>query len=202
MTAVDVDRLRLPIEYRSLAGELTVRHPDRVIEVLAVPYELEAVVEHHGRMVRETIGRHAFAGAVAKPRKRAVNRDHDMTRIVGVVTALRDRPHGLEADLRISRTPAGDETLDLADDGILDASIGFAPLPGHEHWTADRRSRRITNAYLDHIAMTPVPAYETAKVLAVRAAGVELEQAPTPNLDRIRLAQLASRYGYALTDQS
>lgn len=207
MTATTTDPLelrplRLPIEFRSLAGELTVRHPERVVELRAAPYECEAVVEHHGRLIMETLARHAFAGAVSRPRKRLVNRDHDADRTVGVVRRLDDRADGLYAELKIGTGPVGDETLDWCDDGILDASIGFAPLPGGEHWSPDRRSRRVTNGYLDHVALVPMPAYATANVLAVRAAADGTgERTPTPNLDRIRLAELAARYGYALTDQ-
>jgi HK97 family phage prohead protease len=194
-----------PIEFRA-AGPVTVHHPERVIEVLAVPYDVETTVQHRGRTVRETIAAHAFAGAVTSNRKRLAHRDHDPITgdkgpIVGIVRRLTDRADGLRAAMKISHGPLGDETLDWAEDGILDASIGFAPVAGHEHWSADRQSRRITSAYLDHIALVPYPAYEDAKVLAVRAAPA-VAPAATPNLDRIQLAQLAAHYGYALTEST
>lgn len=203
------DRPLAPIEYRASPGALTVRHPERIIEVRAVPYEVEALVEHRGRVVRETIARHAFAGAVTSNRKRLVHRDHDSSGVdhgpvVGIVRRLHDRADGLHAELKIGTGPLGDETLDWAEDGILDASIGFAPVAGHEQWSSDRKSRRITSGYLDHIAMVPDPAYTDAKVLAVRAAGPARDggrlAVATPNLDRVRLARLAARYGYALTE--
>jgi HK97 family phage prohead protease len=192
-----------PIEFRS-AATVAVHHPERVIEVLAVPYDVETLVEHRGRTVRETIAAHAFAGAVTSNRKRLAHRDHDPVTgdkgpIVGIVRRLTDRADGLRAAMKISRGPLGDETLDWAEDGILDASIGFRPNAGGEHWSADRQSRRITNGFLDHIALVPYPAYEGAKVLAVRAAAPPPPPRSTPNLDRIHLAALAAHYGYALT---
>ena len=41
-------------------------------------------------------------------------------------------------------------------------------MPGGEVWET-RSRRRLTKAWLGHIAMVPDPAYETANVLAVRS---------------------------------
>jgi len=62
-------------------------------------------------------------------------------------------------------------------------------------WTRARDRVRLTKLWLEHIAMTPQPAYETANVLAVRNR-VELPDVPAarPNLDRIRAELLAERY--------
>jgi hypothetical protein len=106
--------------------------------------------------------------------------------------------------VRISRTDLCEDTLVLADDGILKASAGFTLLrqnggtgqvkPGAEVWET-RSRRRLNHLWLDHVALTPQPAYREAKVLAVRnAPGVAPEAPgaaetgqPTPNLDRMRL---------------
>jgi hypothetical protein len=75
-------------------------------------------------------------------------------------------------------------------------------------WETKER-RRLNHLYLDHIALTPDPAYEGARVLAVRdrpgAAGSGAEttvEAATPNLDRLQLerwrqmaADIDTRYG-------
>ena len=72
--------------------------------------------------------------------------------------------------------------------------LGFTIPPGGERWSADRRSRTVTKAQVEHIAMTGDPAYLGAQVLAVRSAfgatGIlesvgDDTRAPTPNLDRI-----------------
>jgi phage head maturation protease len=174
----------------------TVRHPERIIEVCAVPYEQDAVVDYHGRPVVETIARHAFGAVATVARKRLVNRDHDPSRTVGVVRQLEDRADGLYAALRIGVGALGDETLDWAADGILDASVCFGAEPDGIAWSPDRRSRRVRRAdVLAHVALVPEPAYQGATVVAVRhAAAAASPLTSTPNLDRLTLADLAGRY--------
>ena len=75
----------------------------------------------------------------------------------------------MRAELRIARTAAGDDVLELAADGLLSPSIGFQS-SGGEDWTADRTAVKVTRAKLVHIALTGDPAYKGAKVLAVRTA--------------------------------
>ena len=187
------------------AKQLGVSWPERIIELVVMPYEEETLVEHpteRGRMVREIISRGAFDGIERRANRVKVNRDHDVTRTVGRAVAFHpSRTEGLVAEVRIAATPLGDETLTLAEEEILDASAGFLPMPGGEKW--ETRSRmRITRGWLGHIAMVPDPAYETARVLAVRQATAALEnpgaageRPPTPNLDALRAAILTERYG-------
>jgi phage head maturation protease len=133
-----------------------------------------------------------------------VNRDHKRDRTIGKAVALHpSRQEGLIAEVKISPVPLGDETLVLAEDGILDASAGFGIMdePGAEVW--ETRSRhRLNKLWLDHIALVPDPAYETANVLAVREAPEPVVASATPNLDRVRLEQwrreldmIDARYG-------
>jgi phage head maturation protease len=90
----------------------------------------------------------------------------------------------------------GDETLTLANDGLLDASAGFMPLgPDGEQWEGTNR-RRIQKAYLAHVAFVPEPAYQGARVLSVRSHG--LTEPPggfsTPNLDEVRAWIVGLKY--------
>jgi HK97 family phage prohead protease len=165
-----------PVEIRSTPELVDVKQSRRQVDLIVMPYEREAYVAHHGRMIGEIIDRAAFVGVEHDVGRIRVNRDHVRERTCGKAVLLDPgHPTGLFASLRISRTPLGDETLALAEEGILDASAGFACLAGGEKWEGTER-RRITRAFLDHIAMTPAPAYEDAKVLAVRAA--ELAELP------------------------
>lgn len=199
------DALRRPLRFRT-AGAMTVDYPERIIEMVAVPYDEETVVRNHGRWVRETIAPGAFAGVERRANRVKVNLAHDVEAVVGRAMALHpERPEGLVAELRISRTPRGDDMLALAADGAIDASVGFAPMPGGEQWNGDRSACRITRAYLGHIALTGDPAYEGANVLAVRAsAPVSLPAArvPTPNLDRVLLERAARIAGFPLDEPS
>ena len=149
------------MEYRS-AEQVAV--DGRVIELIVMPHEQEALVHHDGRMIREICTRGAFAGSEDRANRVRVNRDHNVERTVGQAVSIDPYdPEGVIAHIRIAKTALGDETLALASEGILDASAGF--LPTGETWEG-RSRRRITEAWLGHIAMTPDPAYEGANVIA------------------------------------
>ena len=180
------------------ATQLGVSFPERTIELIVMPYESEALVPYGSRLVSEVISRGAFDGIERRPNRIRVNRDHLAERTVGRAVALHpSRQEGLVGEIKIARTELGDETLALADEGCLDASAGFLPMPGGEQW--EGRSRvRIRKAWLGHIAMTPDPAYANATVLAVRNANnthnADGERIETPNLDIVRGWMLEDRY--------
>jgi len=185
------------VEYRTASTTLEVRHAQRMIDLIAVPYDEPTEVLRRGRWVTESVDPQAFAGVHGDV---TVNRSHDLENPLGRVAAFHPGdPRGLRAELRISRTSSGDDVLELAADGLLSPSIGFSPLPGGEEWTHDRSRVRVTRAKLVHIALTGDPAYKGARVLAVRSADETPTRVPTPNLDRIRLEILASRAGVELT---
>lgn len=179
----------------------SVSYPDRTIDLVVIPYESPTVVGLNGRLVEEVVSRGAFGKVQQRAgRKMKVNRDHDPTKGVGYVGALYPaREEGLIAKLHVSRTPLGDETLVLADDGVLDASAGFGLLhddngrvyPDAEVWET-RTRRRLNRLWLDHVALVSNPAYDGSTVLAVRSAN-ETEPTPrpsTPNIDLLRLSRL------------
>jgi len=187
---------RNPVEYRS-AAVADVSFPKRTIELVVMPYEEETIIEHQGRMVREVISRGAFDGIEGRPNRVKVNLEHDLTRSLGKVLAFHpSRQVGLVADCFISQTPAGNDALQYAADGVLDASAGFAPI--EQRWERAGGLRRINKAWLGHIALVSDPAYTGARVLAVRTAPEAPEQRSpvmdTPNLDQVRLWHLQERY--------
>jgi HK97 family phage prohead protease len=183
------------LEYRA-ATQIGVDFEQRIVELIVMPYEEETLVEWQGRMVAEVCSRGAFDGIERRSNRVKVNRDHDITRTVGRAIALHPgREEGLVAELRIAQTPLGDETLTLAEEGILDASAGFLPMPGGQQWET-RSRRRLNKCWLGHIAMTPDPAYEGARVLAVRDRdAITVEQAAAkPNLERFLASLRHDRY--------
>jgi HK97 family phage prohead protease len=182
-----------PVEYRT-AATLEVRHAQRIIDLIAVPYNEPTDVLRRGRWVSESVDPDAFTGVHGDV---TVNRAHDLEAPLGRVSAFHPNdPRGLRAELRISRTASGDDVLELAADGLLSPSIGFRPLT--EDWNHDRSAVKVTRAQLVHIALTGDPAYKGAKVLAVRTADDRPPRVATPNLDRIRLEMLALRAGIDL----
>lgn len=197
---VDSAGLRSPIECRSVPVT-DVRFGDRIIEVVAAPYDVETVVPYRGRMVRESFAPGSFDGVERRAARVKVFRDHPPpTGPVGRAHALHpSRKEGLVAELKISKTALGDETLELADDGVLDASVGFAIMSNGEQWLENRALRRVTRAFLDHIALPPQGQYdEAAGVLSVRRREplvVPQVRVATPNLDAWRAEQMVHRFG-------
>ena len=180
---------RAPLEYRE-ASLVGVNFAQRTVEVVAVPYEEEALIEYRGETWRESFLRGAFDGIENRPNRVRANRDHDKTRTVGkAISFWPSRDEGLVAEIRIGRTQVGDETLALADEDMLSPSVGFG-VPGSGQ-ILERPFRRITKAFLDHIAFVESPAYASARVVSVRSEGGALVDAAslpklvTPHLDEI-----------------
>jgi HK97 family phage prohead protease len=169
-----------------------VSFPKRLIDLIVVPYEIETEVAHRGKMISEVVSRGAFDGIEQRPNRIKVNRDHDVRRTIGKAVAFYPtRSEGLIAQIKITpRVPLGDETLELAADGVLDASAGFRVnnKPHAEVWET-RTKRRLNSLWLAHIALTPEPAYETANVLAVRTVRdpEPVAVGATPNRDRVQI---------------
>ena len=185
-TATEVDERPIGgVEFRTVS-EMGVRWPERVIEMVVMPYDTDGGALVHGRPVVESCAPGAFDGCERRANRVKVNRDHDPLRTVGRASSLHpSNAEGLVAQLRIAKTPLGDETLALVDDQSLEASVGFAVMRGGETWLEQRSRRRLTRCFLDHIALVPEGAYE-GRVLDVRSAPIEAEpRVATPNLDDV-----------------
>jgi HK97 family phage prohead protease len=190
-------RSQLEVELRSAPIE-AVDYPQRSIELVAIPWDTWAQVEHQGRIIEESVAPGAF-GRIHERRSSnrltRVNLEHDRDRWIGRVEQVDGRdPVGLRAVLRIRRTPEGDQALMDAADGMYAASVGMAVRPTDEQWDAKRSRRRILRAFLDHIALTGTPAYEQQGAIAVRSAPPP-STSMTPNLDAILAERAAQEYG-------
>ena len=188
---------RAPIESRAATmGE--VNFPERLIEVIAVPYEQEALVEYRGELWHEAFDRGSFDGVEKRPNRIKAFRDHDPGEqvrgtnrrgLVGKVISLwPNRAEGLVAAVRIAHTPLGDETLALADEGIIGVSAGFGVRGSDQVLNRVTKQRRIRRAFLDHLAFPDEGAYSGAQVIGVRAAPKQANHRPkldTPNLDEV-----------------
>lgn len=162
---------RGPLEVRAVAETLDVDFPERRIRLIVMPYNQQAVVAYRGRPILETCQPGAFEGIEKRHRAPRAFRDHDRRAVFGHAAAFDGTDQrGLIADIEVSPTPLGDETLTLAQAGDLDASAGFNVLRDGERWTSDRQQRTLTKLWLDHIALTADPAYPGAHVLDVRHA--------------------------------
>lgn len=180
------ERPRAPIEFRD-AGVDHVDFSQRIITVVAVPYETPAKVMYRGQEWNEIFERSAFDNIEKKHRTIRANRGHSRERTVGKIVRFdRQRNEGLVTEVRIARTPLGDETLALADDDCLSASVGYGVLPKNFHLDRSNMIRRISKAFLDHLAFVEDPAYSDARVLQVRNDDPVPDPGPlvTPALDQ------------------
>ena len=175
---------KAPVEIRTAAiGNIDAE--ERIVTMIAIPYEQETTVPFRGETWNEVVQRGAFSGIENSTHTYRVNRDHDKRRLVGkIVRYYPEREEGLVVDAYISKTELGDETLQLAKDGILGASVGMAIRSTDQ--VLDRRdgsrTRRIKRAFLDHLALVPDPAYQGAEVLAVRHDVITEEESDSPLL--------------------
>ena len=104
-----------------------------------------------------------------------------------------ERIEGLVTALKIAKTPLGDETLALAEEGMVRASVGFGVRLRDQLLDRNTMSRRIRKAFIDHIALVESPAYVGAEVLSVRADGTDTFAASLPPIvARPELDELAA----------
>lgn len=162
---------RPPLETRKAVEVRSVDARQRLIEVIAVPYNQQAVIAYRGEMWKESFERGAFDGIHERSAPIMVNREHTRGDTVGRVEQWwPERTEGLVAEVRVARTLRGDETLSLAEDGMIRASIGFGVRPRDMVLDRAAMTRRINKAFIDHLSFVEEPAYEGAAVLAVREA--------------------------------
>jgi HK97 family phage prohead protease len=153
--------------------------PRRELVGLAAPY---------GTVGRTSAGPVMFQRGAFDPDARPpLFRDHDRTRPIGVVVALEDTPAGLVARCKVSRTPAGDEALELAADGALTGlSVGVEVVagdlvPAELDGTAGD-VLLVTAARFRELSLVAFPAFDTATVHQVAAMipNTQEEPAVTP----------------------
>jgi HK97 family phage prohead protease len=157
--------------FRSYAPDLEVRSggDGRTICGIVVPYNAPTRIDD--RLV-EQFARGAFAHQYGKPTRVRLEREHVELggTLIGAGSLMRDDAAGLYMELRASRTPVGDETLELVKDGALhQLSVGFA----------ERQNRRLAGgvtervkADLRSVAVVMQGAYgDLAVVGGVRSAG-------------------------------
>lgn len=164
----------------------------RLIDLIAVPYDEEADVIWRGEDWRESFDRSAFLGIEEHAGRVRVNREHVKGDTVGKVVSLTPSdPVGLRAMVKIAKSARGDDTLALAEEDMISASVGYrVRRPADVRFHPRTRVRRVMRAFLDHLGLVESPAYAGAQVLAVRdddtPAEVLSPLPATPLLDALR----------------
>jgi len=139
--------------------------PSRLISGLAVPWDVVGYASTGP--VRFERGSIPTDGPAPK-----LLRDHDVTRPIGIVSAIEDSDDGLLFDARISEVPEGDIALRLALDGVLDAvSVGVDV----EKFTYDGDVLVVKAGRMRELSLLPFGAFEEARVANVAASEAEEE---------------------------
>jgi phage head maturation protease len=154
----------------------------RIIDLIAVPWNQVAMVPWRGEMWAEMFRRGAFDGLEDHAGRIRVNRQHIEGDTVGKVIELEPSAGvGMLGRVRIAKTLRGDETLQLAEEDMLSPSIGYyVKLPSDVNVDKRNKTREVMRAFLQHLSLVETPAYEGAQVLAVREAPSGLTVAETP----------------------
>jgi HK97 family phage prohead protease len=112
---------------------------------------------------------------------------HDTARPIGVVTerveVLEGEGAGMYFAARISDTPAGNEVLTLAMDGVLDAvSVGVVPT---EYTYDENGTMVVTASRWDELSVVPLPAFEASRIhqIAAQAGNNETKDEPDDGHD-------------------
>ena len=101
-----------------------------------------------------------------------LNLHHDSTDLVGVATRLQDASRGLVGTFKLGRSPAADQALQDAEDGILDGfsvEVTFDDIDGWQPDPTDESVRLVHHATLRGAALTGTPAFDDARLTTVKA---------------------------------
>jgi HK97 family phage prohead protease len=149
-------------------AEFSVDRESRTIEGIAVPYG--KIGMYGGMKFRFRRGSLQWSD-VSRVK---LLRSHDFTQAIGVATELKDSPAGLRAKFKVARGPEGDRALELAEDGVLDGlSVGVdfnAAVDTEQASRGDRSVMDVIRGDLREVSLTPMPAFDDARVTRVAAS--------------------------------
>ncbi len=151
--------------------DLEIRGDGRTVAGIAVPFDVPAEISTGVDRFVEVFRQGAFTKTIVErgDRVKALAQHDSRSLPLGRVTKLREDTAGLYAELRMSKTRDADEVLELVKDGALDSfSIGFSPV--RDRWSSDGARVERLEVGLREVSLVAFPAYESARVLAVRSA--------------------------------
>ncbi len=136
--------------------------PRRTLAGVAIEYNVDAVVSD-GQTVRFLPGSLPLEGK--KPKMYLY---HDSTQPIGVVTERTEVGNFVMFEAKISETVLGNESLQLAKDGVLDSlSVGVEPV---EFSFDEAGTMIVSKANWQELSLLPYGAFEAAKVERVAAS--------------------------------
>lgn len=182
-----------PVLHRRYESASLTRVDERTVAGIVVPWEYESPVadvlaDGSVDAYVEIFTRGAFDNQVAAGERaaRSVRFDDGHGNRVGYGLVLRNVDAGLYGEFRV-KPSHWDDVVSSIDDGVNGLSAGFKP----QRNTFDRGRRRRVRALLESVALEADPAYDTARVLALRSAGLDRLDEPT-SADRDAAAAAAA----------
>jgi HK97 family phage prohead protease len=190
MTETTALKATFPIEWRELNAD------NRIVGGIAIPWAPET------SYVAGTPGGERFMpgslnrSVSAKGTRLKLFRSHDHTTAIGRPVKIDARhPDGLYTEWQIAKTPAGDAALTEITEGMLDSfSIGFRAIKSRR---GEDGAREIQEAEIHEVSILPLGAYDSARVLEVRAPSLRaadltawLAAHPVPDVNRTPLPDL------------
>lgn len=153
-------------QFRTFEPDLEVRSSGdgRTVVGIAVPYDREQRIN---ASLTESFTRGAFAHQAKAAHRVPFTRDHMSHggKLIGKTTLLREDAAGLYGEWRVSKTPTGDETIELVRDGALDQlSIGFREVASGNTRKPNGTVVR-TKAHLTEVAVVMDGAYGDGAVV-------------------------------------
>ena len=146
------------VDVEAAAGET----PTRTISGIAAPYNVSATVSD-GTQVQFAPGSLPLDGKAPK-----LFMYHDSSQPVGLVTSRTETPEGMLFTAKIADTPAGNEALQLAKEGVLDnVSVGVDVVTSSR---AEDGTMVITSAIWRELSLVPIPAFSGATITDVAAS--------------------------------
>jgi len=165
------------VEFAAQSVAFTVDVGSRTIRGLALPYG--EIASKFGERYRFAKGSLTWSDPVSRVK---LLRDHDFTKPMGKATALSDGDAGLEVSFAVGAGADRDAVLADAADGILDGlSVGV----DITDLVADPDNEGVylvTAATLREVSITPMPAFDSARVATVAASrdpGGSMHTCPT-----------------------
>jgi HK97 family phage prohead protease len=164
--------------YRSFTPDLEVRAggDGRTVFGIAVPWNAPTRIDD---VLVEQFARGAFSHQLRSASRVKFEREHVELggTLIGALSLMRDDPAGLYVEMRASRTPVGDETLELIKDGALDQlSIKFR----------ERQNRKLAGGITERVRAdlaAVAVVMEGAYGHLATTAGVRSAQVPQAALD-------------------
>ena len=156
---------------RAFPSDLELRGDGRTVVGIAVPFDQPTKIRDLSGSYTETFKRGSFAKTIAGGKPQAVKffALHETQKLpLGRALNLREDAAGLAVELRVSKTKAGDEALELIRDRALDGlSVGFQPV--QDRWNTDRSTVDRLEVRLREISAVSFPAYAGAAIAGVRS---------------------------------